>query len=85
LNVITIVAVLLLPPQVAFTVYVPAIQLEVPPATVTWLYAPVEGFTGSSPMSTTTLAGFFIVTTTAVFAPGLGVTVPLIMMDCDAK
>jgi hypothetical protein len=36
-NVVVIVAVLLLPPQVAFTEYVPAIQAAEPPATVTWV------------------------------------------------
>ena len=74
-----------MPPQVAFTEYVPAVHAVEPPATMTWLYAPVEGLAASSPMSTTTPAGFFIVTTTAVFAPGAGDTTPLIVMVCAAE
>jgi len=59
---------------------VPAIQLVVPPETVTWLKVPVA-LTGSSWMSTIVwLSGFLIVTMTAVFAPGAGETVPLTIM-----
>jgi hypothetical protein len=45
----------------------------------------VEGLTGSSPTSTTVPAGFFIVTTTAVFGPGAGDTVPLVVIVCAAE
>lgn len=54
-----------------------------PPATVTPLYAPVEGLTGSFSMSTGELLGFSTVTITAVAVPGAGETVPLTIICAD--
>ncbi len=80
MNVVVTVAVAPLPPHVAFTTYVPAIQLLVPPATVTPLYSPVTVLTPSFSMSTVVLAGLVIVTMTAVGIVGAGVTDPLIII-----
>jgi hypothetical protein len=87
-NFVVPIAVPLFPPHVAFTRYVPAIQhvgnLPVqnwpPPETVSWLKSPVAGLTGSSWMSTVALLGFEMTTMTAVFGPGAGDTVPLIVI-----
>ena len=47
-NVVIPTALVPSPPQVAFTEYVPEIQLTVPPATMTPVNAPEVGSTGSS-------------------------------------
>ena len=65
-------------PHVAFTVYVPLVQLPVPPATVLWEKAPVLGSTASEPKSTGEAYGLRIDTNTAVFGPGAGTTFPVI-------
>jgi hypothetical protein len=54
----------------------PFIQLAVPPATAVCEYAPLEGFTETEAMSTTTPFGFLIEITLPVFPLGAGETTP---------
>ncbi len=66
-----------LPPQVAFTVNVPAIHAAFPPGTDVSLKLPVETLGKTSLMSARLPAGFVTVMMTAVFGPGAGETTPV--------
>lgn len=71
-------------PHVAFTVYVPETQAEVPPATKSYSYAPVVASTSASPIVTRIFPdGSNTLTDAAVFeTPGAGDTAPVTLTVC---
>ena len=63
--------------------YVPAAQLDVPPATMVRLYSPVLAPTFASSTSRTVPEGLITFRVTPVDGPGAGETCPDILILCD--
>lgn len=70
---------------VALTLYVPVIQLPVPPVTNPWEYEPSLVLTDPSPERTVAPEGFLTVMTTKDELVGVGETFPNTVRDCAPK
>jgi len=74
-----------LPPQVALTVNVPAVQAGFPPGTETALKLPSAELGKVSIMSAMLPTAFLTMTITAVFASGRGETEPVTVMGWEPE